>query len=45
MKLFTAAGLASVFAETNRVNEIERFRRDAGYETISFLDSKSHHIN
>ena len=40
MKLFATTCLASAFAETSIQNEIERFRRDAGYETIPFLDSK-----
>ena len=41
MKLFAATCLASAFSETNIENEIERFRREAGYETIPFLDSKN----
>ena len=41
MKLFAAACLASAFSETNIENEIERFRREARYETIPFLDSKN----
>ena len=40
MKLFAAACLASAFAESDIPNRMERFRRDAGYETISFIDSK-----
>ena len=42
MKLFAATCLASVFSESNIANQMDRFRRDAGYETISFIDSESH---
>ena len=40
MKLFAVTCFASAFSETNIENQIERFRRDAGYETIPFLESK-----
>ena len=40
MKLFAATCLASAFAESEIANRMERFGRDAGYETISFIDSK-----
>lgn len=39
MRLFAATCLA--FAESNIANQMERFRREAGYEAISFIDSKS----
>ena len=42
MKLFAATCLASVFAESNIANKMERFRREAGYDTISFIDSELH---
>ena len=44
MKLFATACLASAFAESNIANKMERFRREAGYDTISFIDSESHGV-
>ena len=41
MKLFAVTCFASAFSETNIEDKIERFRRDAGYETIPFLESKT----
>ena len=41
MKLFAAACLASAFADSNMANKMDRFRREAGYDTISFIDSES----
>ena len=41
MKLFAAGCLASAFADSNIANKMERFRREAGYDTISFIDSES----